>query len=113
MLISEQDVFGILLRRLLWERNRTDVLLSITLLSRQYEECNTLHNARSSTATSVAAAAPTHASISAHAGVLGRATLHEDGRKTTTDRTQGPFRDFLDITRNHQFSPLHHVQKPI
>ena len=107
MLISEQDVFGILLRRLLWERNRTDVLLSITLLSRQYDECKTLLNDRSATGTTVVAAAPTHAPVSASAGVCGRGTLHEDGRKTTTDRTQGLFHDFLDSTRNHHFSPLH------
>ena len=57
--------------------------------------------------------APTHAPVSPSAGVYGRGTLHEDGLKTTTDRTPGQFRDFLDNTRNHHFSPLHWVQKPI
>ena len=61
----------------------------------------------------MADAAPTNAPISAHTGVLERGTLHEDGLKSTTDRTQGPFRDFLDNTRNQQISPLQHVQKPI
>ena len=89
------------------------MLLSITLLSRQYDVCNILLNDRSATGSLVATAAPTHAPIWATAGVLGRATLHEDGLKTTTDSTLGQFRDFLDITRNHQISPLHHVQKPI
>ena len=64
-------------------------------------------------ATSPNANAPARAPLPARVGVRGVATLHEDGRKTTTDRTQVLFRNFLDNTRNHQNSPLHHVQKPI
>ena len=64
-------------------------------------------------ATSPNAKAPARAPLPARVGVRGRGTLHEDGRKTTTDRTQGQLRDFLDNKRNHHFSPLHWVQKPI
>ena len=64
-------------------------------------------------ATSRNAKVPARAPLPARVGVRGRGTLHEDGRKTTTDRTQVLFCDFLDITRNHQISPLLHVQKPI
>ena len=64
-------------------------------------------------ATSPNAKAPARAPLPARVGVRGHATLHEDGRKTTTDRTQVPFRDFFDIIRDHQISPLPHVQKTI
>ena len=64
-------------------------------------------------ATSPNAKAPARAPLRARVGVRGRGTLHEDGQKTTTDRTQVLFCDTLDITRNHQISPLPHVQKPI
>ena len=56
---------------------------------------------------------PSMTHITDPARLLRRTPLYLDDREATPDRTIAPFLDFLDTIPNHQFSPLHHVQKPI